>query len=252
MWSFHHDDEQVYRGGPPCFWEIYSGDPVTGSVLQRLTERLDGGVVLHKGWFRTIDHSYARNRDQAYFGGADWPARVAADIRDGITEHVDGEATASDGAPIYRNPRGSRRSCSRCTLYGNFISNQLARAVPRRPVVDRGLVEAPIETFLDAGTPDPRSTGCPSPAVPRYLADPFGASRRRRCSILAEDFDYRDGAGPHRRPARRRRVLPVHGRRSRIHSGPETGVHASYPFAFGATGALLCVPETYAAREIAL
>ncbi|MCA1726871.1 MAG: hypothetical protein LC722_04230, partial [Actinobacteria bacterium] len=53
VWSFHHDDVERYRGGPPCFWEIYRGDPVTGSVLQRLTERLDGGVILHRGWFRT-------------------------------------------------------------------------------------------------------------------------------------------------------------------------------------------------------
>ena len=48
---------------------------VDETVLQRLTDRLDGGIVLAKGWFRTIDHSYVRNRDQAYFGSAGWPAR---------------------------------------------------------------------------------------------------------------------------------------------------------------------------------
>ncbi|MBT4516297.1 MAG: hypothetical protein HOC78_00160, partial [Candidatus Komeilibacteria bacterium] len=25
VWSFHHGDEQEYRGGPPGFWEIYHG-----------------------------------------------------------------------------------------------------------------------------------------------------------------------------------------------------------------------------------
>ena len=38
---------------PPGFWEIHNGDPVTGVILQRLTETLDGGVVLHAGWFKT-------------------------------------------------------------------------------------------------------------------------------------------------------------------------------------------------------
>src|SRR5439155_18825247 len=50
VWSFHHGDPDNYRGVPPGFWEIYSRDPVTGTVLQRLTERLDSGIILHKGY----------------------------------------------------------------------------------------------------------------------------------------------------------------------------------------------------------
>jgi len=48
VWSFHHDDERKYRGSPPGFWELYYRDPVTGSILQRLTDRLDGGIVLKR------------------------------------------------------------------------------------------------------------------------------------------------------------------------------------------------------------
>ena len=25
VWSYHHDDERVIRGGPPCFWEVARG-----------------------------------------------------------------------------------------------------------------------------------------------------------------------------------------------------------------------------------
>ena len=32
VWSFHHGDPDRYRGTPPGFWEIYNGDPVTGTV----------------------------------------------------------------------------------------------------------------------------------------------------------------------------------------------------------------------------
>ena len=76
VWSFHHGDMDAYRGGPPCFWEIYNGEPVTGAVLQRLTERLDGGVPLYRGYFRTDPESYVRNRDAVHMASADWPARV--------------------------------------------------------------------------------------------------------------------------------------------------------------------------------
>lgn len=248
VWSFHHDDEQVYRGGPPCFWEIYNGDPLTGSVLQRLTERLDGGVILHRGWFRTIDHSYARNRDQAYFGGADWPVRVCADIRGGITDHVDGEATASD-APVYRNPRGMQTILFALHLCVNFISNQLS-GLFRADQWSIGIIDAPIETFLEAG-PRPKVYWLPEPGGARYLADPFGAYLGETLTILAEDFDYVSGRGqvavlPDAGSFPYTGHLPDRGR------GPDTKVHASYPFAIEHGNAILCVPETYAAREIAL
>ena len=48
VWSFHHGDERKYRGSPPGFWEVYQGDPVVGAILQRLTARLDAGVVLQR------------------------------------------------------------------------------------------------------------------------------------------------------------------------------------------------------------
>lgn len=60
IWSFHHDDEQKYCGGPYCFWEIYNGEPVTGAILQRLTNKLDSGIVLRKGYFETQFHSYKK------------------------------------------------------------------------------------------------------------------------------------------------------------------------------------------------
>ena len=55
VWSFHHDDETKYRGGPAGFWEIYYKDRVNAAILQQLTERLDAGIILKKGWFKTIE-----------------------------------------------------------------------------------------------------------------------------------------------------------------------------------------------------
>lgn len=53
VWSFHHGDSDLYRGGPAHFWEMYEGNPFSGVVLLVLTEQLNGGHVLAKALFAT-------------------------------------------------------------------------------------------------------------------------------------------------------------------------------------------------------
>ncbi len=99
IWSFHHGDEQKYRGQPPGFWEIYEHDTLTGAVLQRLTDRLDGGIILHKGHFPTVHWSYAKQFDTLLFGAAKWPAVVCREIQDAGPSVVAG-SPSNTTAPI--------------------------------------------------------------------------------------------------------------------------------------------------------
>ena len=41
--SFHHGNDDVNRGGPAGFWEVFNREPSTGFVIQRLPDELDGG-----------------------------------------------------------------------------------------------------------------------------------------------------------------------------------------------------------------
>ena len=50
--SFHHANNDVNRGGPPAFWEVFNREPSTGFIIQRLFDELDGGDVLFKGAIR--------------------------------------------------------------------------------------------------------------------------------------------------------------------------------------------------------
>ena len=61
VWSFHHDDERIIRGGPPGFWEFMKRIPSNGVILQRLTNSLDKGIILKRIQFKTILHSYKAN-----------------------------------------------------------------------------------------------------------------------------------------------------------------------------------------------
>ena len=63
--SFHHADNDVNRGGPAGFWEVYKKQPRTGFIIQRLNEELDGGDVLYKGFIRT-SWFYSLNKAKLY------------------------------------------------------------------------------------------------------------------------------------------------------------------------------------------
>src|SRR5437016_5781577 len=75
VWSFHHGDNDFYRGGPALFWEIWETNPVSGSVLQILNEQLDGGQVIYKSLASTHRYSLFLNRNAVYWKTAAFVTR---------------------------------------------------------------------------------------------------------------------------------------------------------------------------------
>ena len=101
VWSFHHDDERIIRGGPPGFWEFMKKIPSNGVILQRLTNSLDKGIILKRIQFKTILHSYKAHLDQLYFGGKVLPLQVCKELIDnGVLE----ESPSESDAPIVYPP----------------------------------------------------------------------------------------------------------------------------------------------------
>jgi hypothetical protein len=47
--SLHHGDNNLYRGSPPGFWEVFNNESSTGFIIQQLTDQLDGGNVIFRG-----------------------------------------------------------------------------------------------------------------------------------------------------------------------------------------------------------
>ncbi len=67
IWSYHHDDNIDYRGGPGLFWEIYENNPRSGTILQILNEKLDDGKVIYRSISNTKKLSFHKNRNQNYW-----------------------------------------------------------------------------------------------------------------------------------------------------------------------------------------
>ena len=72
IWSFHHDDERIYRGGPSGFWEILNKENCSGSILQILTDKLDAGKIIRRGYFSTNKLSLSSHRDKLFFESSNW------------------------------------------------------------------------------------------------------------------------------------------------------------------------------------
>ncbi|PRY88352.1 glucosamine inositolphosphorylceramide transferase family protein [Mongoliibacter ruber] len=64
IWSFHHADNDVNRGGPAGFWEARLKQDVMGITLQQLNSELDGGKIIDKAFFNN-QFSMIKNRRRA-------------------------------------------------------------------------------------------------------------------------------------------------------------------------------------------
>jgi hypothetical protein len=109
VWSYHHGDNEFYRGGPAHFWELLEGSPLSGVVLQVLTEKLDGGLVLCKSLFATQPTlSVSRNRYMPYWGSSDLVIRKLNELHqfgwDDLLEKAVPGAPYQGKRAIYRVP----------------------------------------------------------------------------------------------------------------------------------------------------
>ena len=66
VWSFHHGDNDINRGGPAGFWEVFEKSPVTGSILQIINEELDDGKILTRSFSTTDPILVKRNCNNYY------------------------------------------------------------------------------------------------------------------------------------------------------------------------------------------
>jgi len=244
VWSFQHSGEDPSRGVSSCFWPIYAGDPITGAILQRVTDRLAGGIVLRSGSFRTAFHSLRQNIDDVSFGAARWPANVCRDIRMGHTAYLEGpgSSTGVPSSPIPSNVQVMRLLVRQT---GHSV-RRAQRALTRHEEWCIGIVEAPISTFLEPNS-ERRVRWFRPPGDGRFIADPFGAYLDGAIQILYEDFRYSTSKG-------------LIATMEATATGPpripkvviELPVPASYPYIVEDHGEIYCVPETNEAREVSL
>lgn len=243
VWSFHHDDETKYRGGPPAFWEIYNNDPVTGAILQRLTNRLDGGVILKKGYFKTCLYSYQKNMNEVYFGATQWPWLVCKDILSNSADYLEEEATKSN-APIYYPPINRQ--------FLKFVIKDALNKVKRlihhlffREYWNVGIIEEPIQNFIKENY-KPTVHFLSTPPANEFYADPFGYEHAGANYVLLEKFDFKKNIG--KIDVWKQNGVSIWDQRDIF----KVDCHQSYPYIFSDQDDLYCLPEMSEAQKLIL
>ena len=240
VWSYHHGDNHVKRGGPAGFWEVAEGDRVTGCVLQILSEELDNGRVIYRSYSSTNRYSVCKNRRSYYWKSAAFVKRKLRDLQElgqeGIREE---ESFVPYGHRLYRHPSNAEMLRVIPRIWGRYARQAL------------GSVLAEDQWFMayklgkrGTGAPDvPRSSFYDltilTPPADRFWADPFPIQRDGRYFVFFEEY-------LHARAKGHISVLEIdgEGRAGIARIALETPHHLSYPNVFDWNGELYMFPES--------
>jgi hypothetical protein len=235
VWSYHHDDELKYRGGPPAFWEIVKGDPVNGVILQKLTNRLDGGIILKKGYFKTTLHSYSGNLNRVLLEAAKWPAEICRQLASG--QYSIPEAASKSHAPVFKKP-GNMQMVK--FLYVKLI-NRIQFHYQELLQAERWNLMLIKQKKQKPAIPDMNGEriSLPKPAKNHFHADPFLVKKGNRLHILFEDFDYKRNKGVIGYFSIDANTHQVVGRSCAL----EMECHLAYPYMFVHENIIYCIPE---------
>lgn len=234
--SMHHGDNRVNRGGPAGFWEVLNGEPLTGFIVQRLTDELDGGEVLYRGNISTALF-YAWNHVALLERSNQYLMRTIERLCEG--ECVPEPPHVYDGR-LFRTP-----PLHVTLLYLAKTAFRLGKRSFRR-IVGRhwhwGIAYQQADwrrAVLHRGRPIPNPPG-------RFLADPFALEVDGVHYVLVEEYSYRARKG----------VISAY-RIDDVAAQPlgvvlEEDWHLSFPFVFRDGETLYMVPESSADRTIRL
>jgi hypothetical protein len=251
VWSFHHGDNDVYRGGPPHFWEVIEKRPVSGVVLQVLNEELDAGLVLRKALLPTRhDLSATLNRQLPYWTGSSFVIQKFHDLHrygwDHLLQHAVPGPPAGARPPIRRPPTNAEMAR---LLLPRAAGRVLARPWRRRAAPRWRIAVRPGEPRGPRPGADlpPRGFSWIEPPRGHEYADPFLLRYHGRTWVFFEDYDHGEGRG----------VIACAELLADGRSGPARVVlrlpyHASFPFVFEDEGAVYMIPETGANRTVEL
>lgn len=246
VWSYHHGDNNRYRGGPPGFWEVMEGEPTTGAILQILSEELDNGQVIYRSQVETDRFSVRRNANRYYWQASTFVLRKLRDV------YHSGPAALQDSSardwnvysrPLYKAPTNDRM----LRLMIRIAMRYLAAKVDHRLYFKQWFLAYKIGGDADALDGSLYKFKRLIPPKDRFWADPFALKKDGRYYIFFEELLYRTNKG-------HLSVMEVD--KKGIVDGPhkilERPHHLSYPFVFSWNGQLYMVPESGRARVVEL
>lgn len=237
--SFHHGDNNINRGGPPGFWEVYHENPRTGFIIQRLKDELDGGDVLYRGYLTTA-WLYSLNLVRLYEIANPFLHKVLEDLTS-AEPRLPVQEKYPYSYPLYTQPNVFQISKYLLKTFAILIKKIYRKL--RRKNHRWGIAYQFINNWSEVALW--RSYKIKNPEN-RFLADPFVIKYKTDYYCFVEDFDYRTKRGS------------ISAYKITTDGYDPIGIvlsedfHLSYPFMFEYENQIFMCPETHEKNEIRL
>jgi len=242
VWSYHHGDNHAMRGGPSGFWELSSGAPVVGVVLQILNEDLDGGQILTRSWHLPDIILLNRQRQNIFMQAlSHLPRQVKRLATVGPDQFFEEVAKRNQHPSFYSNrlfvaPNNRLAIWTIGKLYLRYLGDKLVKLVSFRQWV----LLAHYDYNPDSGLAT--SMWRYKKLIPprdRCWADPFVIKREGKYCVFVEELVFKKGRG-------HISVIELGTDGSFKESIPviEQPYHLSYPFLLEYENELYMIPES--------
>ena len=245
VWSYHHGDASVNRGGPAGFWEVMEEEPVTGAMLQILTEELDNGKVLYKSWSPTSDRfSVKANRNHFYWKASTFVMRKLRELAETNNVRVEGNShyyPYSDR--LYKTPTNAEM----LSLLTRLIRKYAVSKYQQLSYLNQWSLAYRFKSGPNDANDAFYKYRFLIPPKDRFWADPCPWKFDDQYFVFIEEYVYSEGKGY---------ISVLELGREGIVSGPdkvlEKDYHLSYPFIFEWQNSVYMVPETAANGTVQL
>ena len=228
IWSFHHGDNRVNRGGPPYLWELLTGEKTAGSILQILDNDLDGGKVLERTVTSISSYSLTKTKNEIYWKSTRFVISKLAELYHEGPEALQLYDIQPDNfiysAPLYRAPNNFAMSKLLVKWVLRIISRRVASTIFNNQwflllSTNTNLGQKGISLFRLQELEPPKG---------HFWADPFPIFHEDKYYIFFEEFVYSENKG-------HISVMVLDNNGNVIETPKEAlnlGTHTSYPFIF--------------------
>lgn len=238
VWSYHHGDNHINRGGPAGFWESMESWPNTGSILQILSEDLDNGLVLYRSNATTHKFSYKDNVNSYFWKSLQFLPRKLRELHElGASEFFE-RAERQNQHPSFYSKR----------LYTSPSNSELFKLTLKKVIQKVKHLYYNARYFdqwvLMFDLRDGMSTSMWRfktiiPPKDKFWADPHVVRHDDKYFIFIEEYLYSTGKG---------HISVIEMDDSGNYSQPvkvlDTPYHLSYPFIFKIQDDYYMIPES--------
>jgi len=238
VWSFHHGDNAINRGGPAGFWEIALKQPVVGVTLQQLTPELDGGLVIDKASY-SKHWSYVKTNIMLTENAVNLLFKNLRLLKEGIYNPTQ--------SPVYYNKLYVAPKFGIAFKYIIYFYKHLLKKIIDRFLMFLGKRSYCWTLFIGKGEFMNAPLFRIKPAqLPKneFWADPFLFKHQNETFVFFENYSYSDKLGKISCGRIENKKI------TDVVDVLDLGYHLSFPYIFEDQGNIFMMPEASANKRL--